>query len=150
MAELLADWTEEYDPHPGLFDEALATLQELGAPELEAGPRLARFEMVLLRELGYSPVLHACAVCGADVGGRPAGFSPAAGGVVCANCQASQRECRPLSPGGLAALTRLGEPGSAWRGPYDGAVREEVRQVLNHYVTYLLGRRPRLLPYLGS
>jgi hypothetical protein len=29
-------------------------------------------------------------------------------------------------------------------------VRAELRRVLNDYVTYLLGRRPRLLPYLGS
>src|SRR5215468_9157074 len=32
VAELLADWTEEYDPHPALFDEAVATLEMLGAP----------------------------------------------------------------------------------------------------------------------
>src|ERR1700745_3249528 len=30
VAELLADWTEDYDPHPDLFDEALATLEVLG------------------------------------------------------------------------------------------------------------------------
>ena len=30
LAELLADWTEDYDPHPHLFDEALATLETLG------------------------------------------------------------------------------------------------------------------------
>src|SRR5712671_5667135 len=30
IAELLADWTEDYDPHPSLFDEALATLETLG------------------------------------------------------------------------------------------------------------------------
>ena len=29
VAELLADWTEELDPHPDLFDEAVATLDEL-------------------------------------------------------------------------------------------------------------------------
>src|SRR5438046_1376391 len=33
VAELLADWTEEYDPHPVLFDEAVATLEMLGAPQ---------------------------------------------------------------------------------------------------------------------
>src|SRR5438128_5973550 len=88
IAELLSDWTEDYDPHPLLFDEALATLRSLGQPAkiedrgsriedssrslqssiLDAqssilnpqsskspspGPRLARFELVLLRELGY-------------------------------------------------------------------------------------------------
>src|SRR5947199_7720044 len=30
LAELLGDWTEEDDPHPGLFDEAVATLADLG------------------------------------------------------------------------------------------------------------------------
>jgi hypothetical protein len=32
----------------------------------------------------------------------------------------------------------------------DATVRADVRQVLNQYVTYSMGRRPRLLPYLGS
>src|SRR5213076_808690 len=29
IAELLADWTEDYDPHPEVFEEALATLEDL-------------------------------------------------------------------------------------------------------------------------
>src|ERR1700737_3020437 len=96
VAELLSDWTEDYDPHPSLFDEALATLQSLGTPGIATGPRLARFELVLLRELGYSPVLESCAACGGpqDASGAPAGlaFSPAAGGVVCRACQARHRD----------------------------------------------------------
>src|SRR5215470_2327122 len=49
VAELLADWTEEYDPHPALFDAAVATLETLGAPDgPETGPRAMRFEMVFL------------------------------------------------------------------------------------------------------
>src|SRR5205823_1606298 len=48
VAELLADWTEDYDPHPALFDEALATLRAVGtpppdgAPAPEVGPRVLR------------------------------------------------------------------------------------------------------------
>src|SRR5205085_2277279 len=98
IAELLADWTEDYDPHPSLFDEALETLQALGTSlpgqqQPVTGLRLARFELVLLRELGYSPVLEACAVCGTDLksvlptGGQGSFFSPAAGGLVCPTCQ---------------------------------------------------------------
>src|SRR6516162_9963017 len=60
VAELLADWTQEYDPHPALFDEARATLQTLGTAPQSTGPRLARFELVLLAELGYRPVLDRC------------------------------------------------------------------------------------------
>src|SRR5213079_2445655 len=47
LAELLADWTEDYDPHPVLFDETLATLEGLGAPDVATGTRLAHFELVL-------------------------------------------------------------------------------------------------------
>ena len=63
MAELLGDWTEDYDPHPQLFEETLETLRALGTPGVPTGPRLLRFEMVLLRELGYAPILETCAVC---------------------------------------------------------------------------------------
>src|SRR5713226_1456664 len=110
IAELLSDWTEDYDPHPVLFDEALAALRTLGHPAAEGGsttggisthvgwaessrptdakvgledsahptkqiapaaegpgPRIARFELVLLRELGYTPTLSSCAVCGREI-----------------------------------------------------------------------------------
>jgi len=149
VAELLADWTEDYDPHPRVFDEALDTLAVLGEPEVPVGPRLARFELVLLRELGYGPAVEACAVCGASVGGADLAFSAAAGGVVCPKCQGRQRERRPLSPACWQALKELPESGDAWRR-LDAGVRSELRQLLGHYVTYLTGRKPRLLPYLGS
>src|SRR5439155_7333286 len=41
VAELLGDWTEDYDPHPLLFDEARATLESLGSADVPTGPRLA-------------------------------------------------------------------------------------------------------------
>jgi DNA repair protein RecO (recombination protein O) len=150
IAELLADWTQEYDPHPALFDEALAALRDLGQPGVEAGPRVARFELATLRELGYTPALEGCAACGAAAvvsADRGVAFSPAAGGVVCADCRPRHRDACPLSPGGWRVLR---EEARSWRETWDPAVRNEVRQVLNRYVTYLWGRRPRLLPYLGS
>jgi DNA repair protein RecO (recombination protein O) len=150
IAELLADWTEEDDPHPELFEEALATLAVLGQPDVPTGPRLARFEMVLLRELGYSPTLHQCAVCAAMIDGQRIAFSAAAGGAVCAACQAKARDRQSLSPAAWQALALLNQSGDTWRQVADPGVRAEVRQVLNHYVTWLMGRRPRLLPYLGS
>jgi DNA repair protein RecO (recombination protein O) len=156
VAELLADWTEDYDPHPPLFDEALATLRAVGttppagAPPPEVGPRVLRFEMVLLRELGYSPALVACAGCGAAVGGPPLAFSAAAGGMVCPRCQADHRDRRPLSTAAWRALKAYAAPDEGWGRPWDGGVRAELRQLVGQYVTYLMGRRPRLLPYLGS
>jgi DNA repair protein RecO (recombination protein O) len=153
VAELLSDLTEDYDPHPTLFDEALATLDALGTTPDADGPRLARFELILLRELGYGPALDVCAVCSGPLAENGLAFSAAAGGAMCPRCHKSQRERRPLSAVAWRALRRLGEPGDAWRQWAERAspeVRTEVRQVLSHYVTYLLGRRPRLISYLGS
>jgi DNA repair protein RecO (recombination protein O) len=183
IAELLSDLTEDYDPHPNLFEEALATLEDLGtslpSADSRLGPgsaatglRLARFELVFLRELGYSPTLDVCALCetplvppsqpAPDAEGKlrveqPVAFSAAAGGVLCPACakqardsRGAGRDRRPLSAEAWNALRVLGESGEAWQRAWSPAVRTEVRQVLGQYVTYLMGRQPRLLPYLGS
>lgn len=161
VAELLDDWTEDHDPHPVLFDEAAATLRMLGAPGVLAGPRLARFELVLLRELGYGPALEACAGCSAMIAGRvessePARrdggltFSAAAGGVLCPACQGRHKDRRPLSNAAWQALLTLRAAGEDWRRVEAVGIRAEVRQALDDYETYVQGRRPRLLPYLGS
>ena len=150
VAELLADWTEDYDPHPVLFDEALDTLRVLGENKLTSGLRLARFELVLLRELGYSPQWEICGSCGAEIDPSKLVFSPSAGGVVCSLCQPRQREKRPLSRGAWLVLRELSESADAWRVERSKGIRAEIRQVLGQYITYLMGRRPKLLPYLGS
>jgi DNA repair protein RecO (recombination protein O) len=151
IAELLSDWTQEYDPHPSLFDEACQTLRTLGKAGEVTGPRLARFELVLLQELGYSPTLTTCAVCGETLKiGQNVAFSPAAGGMVCPKCVSKHRDSKPLSAAGWEALQRWADSAEAWQQSWDPAVRAELRQVLNQYVTYLLGHRPRLVPYLGS
>jgi DNA repair protein RecO (recombination protein O) len=149
IAELLADWTEELDPHPALFDEALATLGDLG--EMEIGQRVMRFEMVFLRELGYRPVLDRCVGCETALTGEGLMFSAAAGGVVCGQCPASRRDAarRPISEGAWRALQAL-ESESEWRRLLEKEDRAEVRHLLGSYITYLRGRQPRLLPYLGG
>lgn len=154
VAELLGDLTQDYDPHPALFEEALATLRQLGQTGVLAGPCVAHFELALLRELGYEPALDFCADCGeeflANRHNAELAFSMAGGGVLCAGCQGKQRDRRPISPSVHEALKQLQGSGEAWRTIHDPHLRGEVRQIMNHYVTYLLGRRPRLLPYLGS
>jgi len=148
VAELLSEGTRDYDPHPLLFDEALDTLQTLSGAECAL--RVTRFEMVLLRELGYSPVLDHCAGCGGSVVETELAFSAMANGVLCRRCRRGQRDSRPLTPATWRTLQELAAPGDAWRHPWSATVRTEVRQLLGQYLTCLLGRRPRLLSYLGS
>jgi DNA repair protein RecO (recombination protein O) len=174
IAELLGDWTEDYDPHPVLFDEAVETLRELGARVQESGVRnqesvisdqglvtpdsrlltpvatglrLLRFEMVLLRELGYAPILDVCASCRKPLPvAAEMTFSSAAGGMVCGQCRVSPRGKLTLSRAGWEALRQLGDA-AAWTGVAPER-RGELRQLCNQYISYLLGRRPRTMAYL--
>jgi DNA repair protein RecO (recombination protein O) len=150
VAEMLGDWTQDHDPHPILFDEAVGTLRNLGQPGIITGTCLAHFELVLLRELGYGPALDFCADCGEALIEQGLAFSAAGGGVICDRCQLRQRDRRPITAAIRQTLAALQASGEGWRDVRDPQLRNEVRQILNHYVTYRLGRRPRLLPYLNG
>ena len=71
VAELLNELTDDYDPHPELFDEAVAMLAGLAAGEGAAGDAvatlIARFELVTLNLLGHLPSLEQCVECGKPV-----------------------------------------------------------------------------------
>jgi DNA repair protein RecO (recombination protein O) len=148
VAELLSDGTQDYDPHPDLFDAALDTLRKLGEAGDSVPDLVTRFELVWLKELGYSPRLDVCTGCGKAVpGGVPrVWFSPAAGGVLCTPCSPSQPDRRPLSGEALRALADLAAGRPADLGP----VRAELRAVLGQVVSFVLGRRPRMHRFLAD
>lgn len=167
IAELLADGTQDYDPHEKLFDEALETLRRLNnclpltpSPSPAGGEEnpqeiISRFELVWLRELGYSPQFDACAVCARElsVPWPPVirvSYSPDAGGVVCPDCSPSVRDRRPLSAEAWAILRELSRwaDGNEHAFELPPAIRREVRAILGQTVSYVLGRRPRLLGYV--
>jgi DNA repair protein RecO (recombination protein O) len=93
---------EERHPQPDLFTLVTGALGRLAALEVEPRMELADFMMRVLVELGYAPQLEECARCGRPlssvaagaepaitVGGAGLGFSPIAGGVTCASCNAT-------------------------------------------------------------
>ncbi len=150
VAELLGDWAPDHDPHPELFDEALRTLRDLGQPGYASGPRIMRFELVLMRELGYGLALKACVACGAERQERAWILSAAGGGTMCPKCQAGAPDRRAVSATGWAWLAALDEEPEAWKRLVDPAVRGELRSVLGEIITYQMGRRPRLHAFVGS
>jgi DNA repair protein RecO (recombination protein O) len=142
VAELLGEGTQEYDPHPGLFELALETLRKLSAGGDVLG-LVSAFELGWMNELGLKPVLDRCATCQrADLFDGPLMFSPTAGGVVCPSCALLQKDRRPLSRANLGVLEEL----TAGELP---RVSNDVRLLLGHYVATVLGKRPRLLSYLN-
>jgi DNA repair protein RecO (recombination protein O) len=159
VAELLADGTQDYDPHAPLFDLALETLRKLNRPEPQLSTRgiLSRFELAWLREIGYGPQFDACAVCAEEfpVPWPPAFrvvYSPEAGGAVCPRCSPTVREQRPLSAEARAALLELSRADGTFEHPLElpPAVRREVRAVLGWTVASVLGRRPRMSGYVDG
>jgi len=157
VAELLADGTHDYDPHPGLFDAAVASLRML-SDGVESRPGeflsiLVGFELVWLRELGYSPRLESCAGCGIVLVGQAGsvprlGYSASLGGVVCSSCLSLARESRVLSPDCWQVLRHLSEQQPGPTEPVPGPVQLELRSLVSQTVSTVLGRRPRMLGYL--
>jgi DNA repair protein RecO (recombination protein O) len=155
VAELLNDGTQEDDPHPELFDHALALLRELGAASttseksVRVSLQVMRFEMQFLEELGYSPVLDRCTACSTMVSDEQARvmFGIETGGLLCPACWQGHRDRQPLSSLGLRTLRALARAGEEWRDEAEHA-DAELRRILGQYVTYRLGRRPRMLSYL--
>jgi DNA repair protein RecO (recombination protein O) len=154
VAELLGDYTEENDPHPNLFDNALNVLRAIGTEPRDPS-RVAlwvmRFELGFLGELGFTPRLQNCVGCGVPITDTARGiFSVEAGGLVCTRCQLSHRDRQGLSGAALETLRALADTDERWRevgGKHEHS-DAELRRVLGQYLTYRLGRRPRLLSYL--
>ncbi len=152
IAELLSDLTDLHDPHPRLFDAAMVTLRHLGDPILRQR-RLFRFELACLRELGLMPAIDHCAHCGelVDASGDAFAFGLATGGVICPACRPGQPHVATLSGVTLGAIRALAEPGSAWRKlALTPAASATIRATLGAVISHAIGRKPRLLPYLGA
>ena len=93
----LFDSAEPNRPAYNLLCNQLALLD--ADPEAATRAQSLAFRMKLLLAAGFAPELASCASCGeADHLG---GFSPAAGGVVCASCEAGSF---PLGADGHAFL----------------------------------------------
>ena len=152
IAELLTELTDFHDPHPRLFDAAIVTLRHLAVPELRS-ERVFRFELACLRELGLMPSLDECAGCGRmiDAAGDSFSFGMATGGILCPDCRPGQPHVATLAGDSLAALRTLNSPGSEWkRLDLNRAERMTLRATLGAVLSHTIGRKPRLLAFLGG
>src|SRR5918911_4282341 len=78
---------DDGDPHPGVYNLLANELTLLDADTARATRANAlAFRLKLLLAAGFAPQLAACAACGETE--QLAGFSGAAGGLVCASCEA--------------------------------------------------------------
>lgn len=158
-AELLTRLTDEYDPHPELFDAIRQTLAEL--TEQGARPRtLLYFELALLRLLGHQPTFSDCSECGATLKDAAKGqgtipFGLTNGGVLCDACRPGKPHVVRIKRQTLEVLTACCEPSSdhALAGDsvpetIDRQVHAEIRRVVNGYLMHLMGSKTKSLQYV--
>lgn len=156
IAELLADGTQDYDPHPVLFDTALETLRGLGHENALPLRQATLFELAWLQELGYSPRLDACASCSALVKMEEEerfAFSPSSGGILCPVCARDVMDHRWISRATFQELRELktvAELDRSAKRTIPRGISGEIRQILAQMVSFVLGRRPRLLAYVDA
>ncbi len=97
-AEILTEFTEDFDPHPNLYDifyHSLLNLSDSFRPDVT----LLTFELNLLQEIGLYPVWSNCSLCRQTVpADNSAHFSSTAGGIVCANCKVKVPKIRSVKP----------------------------------------------------
>lgn len=151
VAELLNDLTEEGDPHRFLYEEACSTLQALAegdSPRL----RVLRFELTMLREIGQLPTFEACMGCDEPVNEQLAyALWVSQGGLICPDCRKDRYDPQAtiMPPGTLAVLRKLADPDiDPGRLAISAEQIKQLRRVLTTAISYVLGRRSKLLPYL--
>ena len=183
VAELLAEGTEDLDPHPDLFEGVHDILGWFSreAPDTRIQGRLSpeaswvliQFEFFYLSQTGYLPNFQHCHACNRVPTPKTAKwtFHADAGAIFCEECYGTQvthsshlaktaaisksrldsffPSSHPISPDALDAAGRLGNREQCAEVVAE-KIRMELRALLNHYLTWLRGRRPKLIGFLGG
>ena len=129
--EITGSLTEDWDPHPDLFEALVAVLAELATASAPLAA-VVRYQSTLLRSVGSWPRFDSCVLCGRRT--DLTHFSSFEGGMVCRHCEPGQIEKREVARPTLRELQRGGLSESI-TGPFD---------LLNYHIAHLMGREPLL------
>ena len=161
--ELLNGLTDDYDPHPQLFDSLMQFLQNLN--DLRATGHESRatisllilFQLVLLKEVGLMPILNYCVNCKTKFEHRLSAvasakaeatsdefyFSSSANGIICRDCEANfpdKIRVNNLAANCLADLKLLAEANEK--------TLSQIEKILISHFTETLGHRPKLAKHI--
>jgi len=172
-AELVNSLTNDYDPHPELFDSFLQFLRNTneilrrtpnGGDTLHASrdtlALLILFQLVLLREIGLMPILNACANCKTQYAIRNTQYAPllsakaekgdefyfssSANGLICRDCEASFPDKVKLTKDAADCLANAKLLAGA-----EEKTLNEIEKILIHHFTELLHKPPKMAKYVA-
>lgn len=144
ISELLDRFSvEEGEGNYVQYELLLKSLERLTQEGFEPRSVVLYFELRLLDLVGYRPELFRCVNCGSEIRPEDQFFSSHQGGILCPNCGREKRNVHLVSLAGLKVLRHY------QRSSYETAAAprvskelfDEVDQLLEHYINYLLERR---------
>ena len=154
-AELVDKFTNDYDPHPQLFDSFLQFLRNTNEYRVSSIEHrdtislLILFQLTLLKEVGLQPILNACVNCKTQYEHRASSiehrvyFSSSANGLVCRDCEAGFPDRIRISAKAADCLSDLKLLADA-----DGKTLNEIEKILIYHFTELLHYRPKMAKYV--
>jgi DNA repair protein RecO (recombination protein O) len=146
--ELLGKLTQDYDPHPELFDGFLQFLKNTrdSTNINNILLLLILFQLQLLTQVGLQPVLTFCANCKTKYEIRDTNnetyFSSTANGLICRDCQGAFHDIIRLSLSAANCLSNLKMLPQA-----QDTTLEEIERVLIAHFTEILGHQPKMIKY---
>jgi len=143
-AELVSNLTDEYDPHPQLFDSFLQFLQNANK-QRDTLISLILFQLSLLKEVGLQPILNTCANCknSFSVDWPQCYFSNSANGLICRDCESSFPDKIRLTKNAANCLANLKLIGDA-----NEKTLNEIEKILIHHFTEILHRPPKMAKHI--
>jgi DNA repair protein RecO (recombination protein O) len=149
-AELVNLLTDDYDPHPGLYESLVTLLKSVneapkGCPRSIILASLITFQFSMLREVGLAPVMTTCVNCKRKFDGewRQAWFSNAASGLVCRDCEMSFPDKTLITRKTVASLDS-----AAALDKMSLQALTEIEKLLIEYVSYSLGKAPKMARHI--
>lgn len=148
VAEVVDAFTAEGLSVEGLYPTTIETLDRL-----DRGSRIAdavfSFEARALRVLGYFPRLRECGFCRKKIGPPEAYFAPRDGGAVCLSCRPRDERRFLVRWATLESIAHFGD-GEMPKEPMKERLVDELRKVLDTYVTYQCEKQLRSTPFLRN
>jgi DNA repair protein RecO (recombination protein O) len=150
-AELVHQFTAEHQENYAIFQLLLDTLNRLCGEEYKELV-LRYYELHLLEKAGYRPQLRECVTCHRALDPGTNYFSPAAGGILCPECNLNQPFSYPLSLNAQKVLRLLQNEDffTMPRLKIDAELAREMENTIGGYLRYLLEKEVKSAAWLDT
>ena len=148
-AELLNSFTEQYDPHPNLYEHLIQFIQNLKQTDqkVDSLKFMILFQIILLKETGMLPVLSHCINCRTRYEQKATKneiyFSSSANGLICRDCEQNFSEKIRLSKNAANCLVNLNLIKDA-----NEKTINEIEKILIYHFTQMLHKPPKMAKHI--